>query len=741
MNSLPSGSELESAPAAPFNLLHPRIQKWVWDQGWQHLRTTQAHAVAPIMAADMDVIISAATASGKTEAAWMPICSTLATDVDTNSGTPGIKALCVSPLKALINDQFSRLESLGTAAGVPVHRRHGDVPGSARKSLRNSPDGILLITPESLEALYITQGSTVPKLLAGLKYVVIDELHSFIGSERGAQLQSLLHRLELAVRRRVPRIGLSATLSTPRIAADFLRPGAAHTVALIGDADNDRAELKIQLRGYTNSSSGDSDEPAAGITKRKIALHLFETLRGHDNLVFANSRTNVETYADLLQQISDEHRVPNEFLPHHGNLSKEFREDVERRLRCTDAPTTAICTSTLEMGIDIGSADSVAQIGSPGGVAPLRQRLGRSGRRGNPAVLRLYVSEEELSDRTPPVDQLRSETFEAVAIVELLLTKWYEPPNIDSLHLSTLIQQVLSVIAQHGGASAPQLFRSLCSDGPFRRISQAMFTDLLRCLGHTDLLIQASDGLLLPGLAGERLINHYSFYSAFETSEEFRLIAAGRTLGSIPIDHPLVTGGLLIFGGRRWVIRQVHLDSKVIEVGPSRGGRPPSFSSNGPLIADGIRTKMLRLYETAEVPAYLDQKAQQLLAEGRTAYVRLRLDNDSILPWGDDTVLFPWVDDRAMNTLAVLLSIHGIPTGLDGIALSCSNTSPAELNTVLKDLSTKDTPDPATLARSVAVKGQDKHDKYLSEELLNATYAAKNLDIPGMKEAISRLTR
>lgn len=747
MNSPASGSEQETDPAAAYGQLHPRIQEWVWKQGWKYLRNTQAQAVAPIMAADRDVIISAATASGKTEAAWIPICSVLAAQVDSGTGLPGVKALCVSPLKALINDQYGRLESLGAAAGVPVHRRHGDVPGSARKALRDGPDGILLITPESLEALFVNQGSTVTKLLGGLEYVVIDELHSFIGSERGAQLQSLLHRVELAIRRRVPRVGLSATLSNLSIAAQFLRPEASSTVTLIGATDDDRAELKLQLRGYLNTihsptlqTQDDWDELSDGTTKAEIGNHLFETLRGKDNLVFANSRANVETYADILQQISDSRRVPNEFLPHHGSLSKEFREDVEERLRSRVNPTTAICTSTLEMGIDIGSADSVAQIGSPGGVSAIRQRLGRSGRREDPAVLRLYISEEEIDDRTPPVDQLRSETLETVAIVELMLARWYEPPNVDSLHLSTLVQQILSTIAQHGGAAPAQLFSALCVSGPFRCVPAPMFSELLHCMGHANLLIQATDGLLLPGIAGERLINHYSFYAAFESSEEYRLVAAGRTLGSIPIDQPLLAGGLLIFAGRRWIIRNVHLDAKVIEVEPSKGGRPPSFSSKGPLIADGIRKEMRRFYETTDVPAYLDNTAQRLLLEGRAAYRRLGLDKATIVPWGDETILFPWAGDRVMNTLAVLLSVNGIDTSLDGIALNCAHTSPSILRTVLDELAASDLPDGITLAQNVAAKVQDKHDKYLSEELLNSAYAAKNLDLPSTKETISRLT-
>ncbi|MDQ3540346.1 MAG: DEAD/DEAH box helicase, partial [Chloroflexota bacterium] len=534
MSSSPSSSELPVNPGvtSAYERLHPRVRAWIWDQGWDELRATQVKAIGPIMDGDTDVIISAATASGKTEAAWLPVCSVLGFDAEAGHSLPGIKAMYLSPLKALINDQYGRLSDLGSYVDVPVYRRHGDVGGADRKAVLSRPDGILLITPESLEALFVHHGTRMPTVLNGLRAIVIDEMHAFIGSERGAQLQSLLHRVELAIRRRVPRIALSATLADHDAAASFLRPGDGASVTVVGDPSDDRSELRMQLRGYLVAEPPSTpvedeedddhvtDEEDASDT-RTIARHLFTTLRGTDNLVFANARRTVETYADLLTQVSADERVPNEFFPHHGNLSKEFREDVERRLKSNETHATAICTSTLELGIDIGSADSIAQIGAPGSVTALRQRLGRSGRRGQPATLRLYVSEDALDERTSPVDQLRTETIQTIATVELLLERWYEPPNTGGLHLSTLIQQVLSVIAQHGGASAPQLFSALCADGPFAHVTQPMFVQLLRDLGTHDLITQASDGMLLPGGAGERLINHYTFYTAFQTAEDY----------------------------------------------------------------------------------------------------------------------------------------------------------------------------------------------------------------------------
>jgi ATP-dependent Lhr-like helicase len=768
MNSQPSSSEpgeahvRARAAALGFERLHPRVRAWVWDQGWDSLRPTQVQAIAPILDGTGDVVISATTASGKTEAAWLPIVSALGFEADSDEAEPGIKALYIGPLRALINDQYSRIEVLGSYLDIPAWRRHGDVGAADRSALLHNPDGILLITPESLEAMFVTQGPQVARVFNGLRYIVVDELHSFIGTERGAQLQSLMHRVELAIRRRVPRVALSATLAEPEGAAEFLRPGHGQAVTIVGDPSDDRVELRLQLRGYLIPARSlkpgrptpghgddvedesalegweeeDDSEDEGLVSKEAIAAHIFRTHRGADNLVFANSRNAVETYADLLQRTSARERVPNEFFPHHGNLSKDHREDVERRLKSPESPATAICTSTLEMGIDIGSVDAIAQVGAPGRVSSLRQRLGRSGRRGQPAVLRMYVSELELGKDASPVDQLRTQTVQTIATVELLLDAWYEPPNMDGLHLSTLVQQILSVIAQHGGATAPELFRTLCIEGPFQRVTQAMFVRLLRDMGAGDLVIQSSDGLLLPGVTGERIINQYSFYTAFQTSEEYRLIADGKTLGSVPVDYPIVIGALLIFAGRRWRVVEIDTRAKAIDLVRSTGGRPPVFIGSGVEIADGVRRKMREVLDGTDRPPYLDRTAQRFLDEARATYRRLQLDRKPVVAWGRDTLIFPWRGDRIMNTLAVMLGTKGITVSQDGVALTCARTSPERLLKAVGELEAAGMPVASALARNVRIKEKDKHDPWIGGELLTEAYAARDLDVAGVWSAL-----
>lgn len=475
-----------------FEQLHEKVKRWIWEQGWEHLREAQEEAVQPVLGRATDILIASPTASGKTEAAFLPALSSIA---DEDVG--GVRVLYISPLKALINDQYRRLEGLSDVLNIPVTSWHGDANQTRKQKILKEPKGVVLITPESLEAIFVNRGTQIHRIFGNLAYLIIDELHAFIGSERGKQLQSLMHRLDLVVHRRVPRIGLSATLGDLSLARAFLRPGEVFPCAVI--SSEAKQGIRLQVRGYLASQPILSSKEMQAVFNegREVALEdqltgdylqiaddIYRLLRGESHLVFANAKRSVELYADLLRRRSEKDLVPNEFFPHHGNLSKELREELEGRLQHRELPTTAICTSTLEMGVDIGQVESVAQIGPPPAVAGLRQRLGRSGRRGNQAVLRIFIQERELSDKSNLMDMLRTNLFQTVAMVELLLKRWYEPPVMGKLHFSTLIQQVLSLLAQHGGAKAADAYRVLCGpEAAFSNVTSQMFAQLLRGMG------------------------------------------------------------------------------------------------------------------------------------------------------------------------------------------------------------------------------------------------------------------
>ena len=730
MNSLPS----PSSRSAAFDLLAAPVQRWIWDKGWSGMRDIQERAILTILESDRDLIISAPTAGGKTEAAFLPLISS----VLNNPGGPGFDILYVAPLRALVNDQYDRLEDLGERAELPIYPWHGDIQQGVKTRARRNPRGILLTTPESLEAMFVLRGLEIPAMFASTTAVIIDELHSFLDTERGIHLRSLLSRLENAVGRRIRRLGLSATLSQMDLVKEYLRPDAPEDVDLL-ESTSEGMELRAQLKGYI-ALADDKESDSANLA---VANHLFENLRGKTNLVFAGSRRNVEKYADTLRQISENARVPLEFLPHHANLSRDHRLDLEERLKTT--PTTAICTSTLELGIDIGDIDCVAQIGAPFSVSSLRQRLGRSGRRpGQPAVLRMYTLEKEATAQSHPLDHLHLELIRSIAMVELLIDRWCEPPAPQALHLSTLVHQVLSVIAEHGGVSARQAYATLCIKGPFQRVDPSVFTRLLRHMGSAEvtLIEQAPDGNLLLGKTGERLVEHYTFYAVFQTPEEFRVMANGSLLGTLPVISPLAPGMSIIFAGRRWLITNLDSKSSVIEVTQDRTGTTPNFGGSSGLIHDTITRKMKEVLSNPLVPSYLDRTAVCLLEQARAEFKRLGLDHKTTCQVGDRSwVLATWTGTVKTSTLALYLKAIGFNVTIyDGLIEITELASLDKLQDALEEAEEIEDLHTSGFLEGLKAVMTEKYHGYLSDELLFEEAVSSRLDLGALRDARKTLT-
>lgn len=715
--------------SSSFHLLDERIQRFIWAEGWEELRDAQENAIPQILKADQDVIIAAATAAGKTEAAFFPaLTHILKTDAD------GL-IVYISPLKALINDQFGRLERLCESLEIPVWPWHGDISSSSKTRFLKKPNGVLLITPESLEALLCNRGSSVASVFKNAAFFVVDELHAFIGSERGKQLQAILHRIERSLNRSVARIGLSATLGDMQLAANFLRPGNAKNVVVV-ESKSSGVELKIWVKGYEEplvvktESESDEQEP---ITPAQIGLHLYNTLRGSNNLVFPNSRREVERYTNLLSNVCVLNRVPNEFWPHHGSLSKEIRTETEAALKQKEYPATAVCTNTLELGIDIGAVKSVAQIGSPSSVASLRQRLGRSGRRkGEPAILRGYSIENAVRADSSLATKLRLDTVQMTSMISLLLENWFEPPRTHGMHLSTLIQQVLSSIAQSGGATAGQLYSIFCARGsPFVDVSKEEFVELLRHLGQKDLLLQDSAGVLLHGIVGEKFVNHYSFYAAFIADEEFRIVTSGKTLGTVPVAQMLTVDQRILFAGKTWRVDEVDEPSKTIFVTRTSGGVPPMFTGGAGRIHTRVRQRMRQLLEDKATPLFLDDKAKSLLHEARSLYLQMDLRSQIYVEQGSEVMLLTWLGDDANEAIACLLSHQGFTAASSGPGVEVRKDK-FSLEAVLKSLKSIAETAPPTLdmlLKNVRNLQREKWDWALPERLLRKTYASHHLDL------------
>lgn len=705
--------------SSSFELLHDSVRNWVWRQGWSSLRDIQENTIPVVLQRDCDVIISAATAGGKTEAAFLPILSHLL-----SNPSQGFDVLYVSPLKALINDQYRRLLDMTSGTSVVVTPWHGDIDASRKARALKNPSGILIITPESLESFLINRNASVKKAFGRLKYIVIDELHAFIGNERGKQLQSLLSRIELITGNTPPRVAMSATFSNYDKVKSFLRPDGSFQCMIPSQGDSSH-ETRILIKEYLQRSDKDVD--------KEIADEIFTKLRGSNNLVFTNSRVAAEGFAVRLGDRCEAECVPNEFRVHHGSLSKIEREAVEQELQRGQTPVTALCTSTLELGVDIGKVKSIAQVGVANSVSGLRQRLGRSGRRDEPSILRVFSIENE--DASGWLYDLRANLVQNIAVIELLREKEYEAPVIDKPHLSTLIQQILSLVASFSGFYPKEGWEILCNRGAFRNISSKIFLDLLKCMGKRGLLSQLNTGEIIVGKEGERLLRRLDFYTAFVAPVDYDVINTdgGNRVGMIQ-SLPEVKQQIIL-AGKRWVILRVDEKSRSIYVTRIKSGGGISFSSDVPEIDEIITRKMRNIYMSDELYPYLDiaSGSHQELVKAREYFIENKLN----MKFYAGNSLFTWAGAKVNRTIALMCKLR-LKKNLDYNHLMVYGITPQDIAVILSQKQ----PSGDDLAALVPryEKEKQQYDHFLSDELLNHEYASTYLNAGKAWELLKELS-
>jgi len=721
-----------AAVAEAFSLLAPGVQRQLWRMGWTKLRAIQVDAIRTVMQTDRHCIIAAETASGKTEAAFLPILSKIC-----NESTGSVRAMYVGPLRALINDQFRRVEDLCEYLEMPVFRWHGDVEASSKNRLLSVPAGVLLITPESLESLFVNRSPQLPALLGGLRFVVIDELHAFLGSERGLHLQSLLARLRHAPSAGRPIfrvVALSATIGDMGVACEFIDRDRPADVAVIRTPLEGK-ELRYRLHAYVGSTSSDGAEGNADqadhaelATMRQVAQDLVEHCRGSSNLVFTNAKGDLEIYADLCRDICRTEGLPDSFLVHHGSLSKEIREDAEAEMKSGRLRTT-LCSSTLELGIDIGNVRMVGQIGPPWAVAGFKQRLGRSGRRDDePRIGRMYIACRELGAEAELLHRLHLELIQAIAITELLLEGWLEPLRPATCDLSTLTHQVISTIAETGGLGVADLYARLCKIGPFRAVEPALFTRLLRCLGDRDVVEQTAQGDLILGLFGERLRSERDFYAAFLTPDEFTVLHGERNIGTLPLRIVPKPGEHIILAGRRWQVAHVDLERAEIHVIPAAGRKRPLFLGGPGEIHDRVRERMREVLRESRAYPYLNSVGTQLLVHARQAAAEAgACDHPLIAASNRQTLWFTWTGTRKQTTLVAMLAAAGV-AGVDRGAVIDVEAPIGDVRSLIGSFVNAPA-DVTTIAACVQPKFRRKYDRLLSNDLLDVAIARDMLDV------------
>lgn len=721
--------------SSAFELLAPPIQRSLWRMGWTSLRALQELAIHSVLEGEQDLILAARTASGKTEAAFLPILSQIS-----RQPLGSIRSLYVGPLKALINDQFRRLEELCEFAEIPVHKWHGDVSGDKKRRLFDRPGGVLLITPESLESLFVNRNSQLAQVFHSLSFVVIDELHALLGSERGSQLRSQLFRLARYTQTPFRLVGLSATIGDLPAAARWLRPDNPSQVDILKDDTNTKT-IRYRIHSYLKRPVAEDDaEAATSQDPEALFTDIYEAFRGSKNLIFANSRSKVEELTDRLNELGRKHGTGEEFLIHHGSLSREIREDSERLMQGT-RPYTTVCSATLELGIDIGNVRAVGQFGPCHSVSSLVQRLGRSGRRDDePHQMRVFIVEEQVNERSTLADRLYPSLLQAIAMTELLQERWVESPNMAPVDFSTLLQQVLSHIAETGGTTAAQLFELLVARGNFRFLSTGQFGAFLRTLHQHDLIEQHPDGTLILGLRGEQLVRHYEFYSAFETPPEYRIVARERAIGTLVKGRIPQIGEHFLFAGRRWQVLSIDHERAEVLVRQSSGRKTPAFLSGPMEIAPEIRHKMREILRQTTVPGYIDSTSAELLTQARTeAAVSGVLERDLISLSDGHLLWFPWTGSRILGTVGLLLVRAKIDASPDwsGLSLELHESRPA-ISDRLAGLLARP-PEADALASDAPNLQRRKWDDFISHDLLRVSYAADLLDVRGALNCLRSL--
>lgn len=705
--------------SAAIGRLHESIQHWIEAEGWTQLRPFQTEAIDSILDTSNDVLIMAPTASGKTEAALLPLISACVEHPE-----PGVRLIYIIPLKALANDLDRRLEELCRRVDMQVHRWHGDVSHTRKRKLLDRPNGLLLVTPESLEAIFMNHPYRLDDLFGGAAGVIIDEVHSYLGTERGAQLQSLLSRLEAVIGRSPRRIGLSATVGDVGQTIRFMRRLDTR-VDVIHGAEHRTVDVRIR-----------TFDPEGDAFPSDVAQAIL-TATDQNGAVFCNSRAAVEFWTARLSDRSNGRVVD----AHHGSLSKSHREGVEAGLRTGERPATVVATSTLELGIDIGSLDHVAQIEPPPSVASLHQRAGRAGRRGLTSRTDILLI-SAIPDADATVEQsLHADVARAVASVELQREGWCETSPGSALHLSTLVQQVVSVLTQLGGCSDDDVFALVKGGNAFAAVTREVFDRLIKELLVTDVLMRPAgeECFLRIGDEGERLTGNFRFFAAFSTPVEYRVVSPDGCIGTLAPSRTLKPGTSLLFAGRRWSIQAVSRSARVVEVSMGAGGRPPLFPGSAIPVATEVVRRMFELYTRDDEHSFVDALTRRRLHEARVQFRALQLRERRLLATRSGAVVFPWIGTRALAALQLCLQSAGLRSELGQLTLDVRCESEAELILALDSIVSCPPAAQDLIALLDEVADFEKHHNYLSRELVALDYLSQRLDVETALEAAKEI--
>ncbi|WP_343745723.1 DEAD/DEAH box helicase [Chitinophaga sp.] len=571
-----------------YELLSEPVRRYIRDKKWEALRPIQNAAIRAIIGSDGHYILASRTASGKTEAAFLPVLSSV------DFREKGVQVLYISPLIALINDQFLRCEDLCRYMDVLVTKWHGEANQSGKKRLLADPQGVMLITPESIEAMLVNHPGRAMQLFSNLKFIVIDEIHAFLGTDRGGHLQSLLSRIcSLKTGKPVRIVGLSATIGDEnfQVAKRFIENALPVKVLIDRTAKENQVSLKFSKED--------------GELSVEFIETLYELTKDKKVLIFPNTRGLAEEIAVKLSKTAARKKGHQFYFSHHSSVDKELREYVEEFAKTNKRhPFCICCSSTLELGIDIGTVDMVIQVDATSSVASLVQRMGRAGRReGAKSELVLYG--------TRPWALLQS-----LACWQLYEEGFMEPITVIDKRYDLLFHQVLSILKETNGLEQILLMKHLTNNSTFKQIPEEKIGQLLQFMITAE-YIEVLGQELIVGYEGEKLTNSKDFYSVFSTEKLFKVIHSGNTIGEIPDSLSLVEDANIYLAAKIWKVKMKDPTVAKILVEPAHDGKKPLFGGDGPAVHPRVRQKMMELVYGILPVEIMDEKSVEVLNELR----------------------------------------------------------------------------------------------------------------------------
>lgn len=587
----------------------PFIRDYIYRNKWEELRGIQVAAAEIIFDTDDDLLLTSGTASGKTEAAFLPVLTELWEEPSHSVG-----ALYVSPLKALINDQFERLEELLEEADIPVTKWHGDASPTLKKKLIQNPRGVMQTTPESLESLLIRNSSNAYRLFSDLRFIIIDEVHYFMDNDRGLQLLSVLERLQRIIGFTPRRIGLSATLGDPTNAEKWLETGTERSCVTPKVEEKGR-KIRLAVRFFPIAEKLPHKD--SKVLLENYYEYLYESTRGKRCILFSNSKGEVEENIAHMKRLSEKNRGNDCYLVHHANISPALREFAEQRMKSGELPVCTGATVTLELGIDLGHLERIVQTGCPLTVSGLVQRLGRTGRRGGVGEM-FFAFRWDMS--LPQNEFYKDINWDFVMCAAMILLytreRWVEPMYLPKLPYSLLFHQTMSIIAASGAVQPKDLARQVLTLKVFKNVSKEDYLCLLRHLLENGQLERSQEDGLMIGEKGEAVVNNYEFLAVFSVPMEYTVRCGSEVVGTV--QNPFPPKSQFALAGNAWEVTELDKKNLEIFVKKIEGISANMWTDVGnEYVHTKVMKKMLEVLRSDEDYAFLDESAKKRLSDIR----------------------------------------------------------------------------------------------------------------------------